>query len=119
MTVGVMDELAEEATESTLHATGRSGPVRVDIPSGGYLRLVVLGEEDQPVDLTHYAATLLNMPVGRSAPAPDAVDFAKLEASDGVSFWRDDQEIPLQDALEDLSAGIVESLRLMLDRIDG
>ena len=103
----------------------------VDIPEDGWLRLVVIGEEGEPLDLAPYAASLLELgattpdaycttseavepvePVERALDEGDGlVDFATLEASEGVRFWRNGVELPADDALAILSSRIVLALR--------
>lgn len=94
----------------------------VQIPEDGWLRLVVIGEEDEPLDLAPYAVSLLELgaatpEVDRSTAVPAVedgdglVDFATLEASEGVRFWRYGVELPSDDALAILSSRIILALR--------
>ncbi len=97
----------------------------VEIPDDGWLRLVVIGEENEPLDLAPYATSLLEL--GATTPDEDRttvvpvdpafdeddglVDFATLEASEGVRFWRNGVELPADDALAILSSRIMLALR--------
>jgi hypothetical protein len=92
--------------------------ISVHVPDNGRILLTLVGDENEPLDLTPYAAGLLRIGQEGSRSLSDSsgqVDFATLHISDGVRFLEGSDEIPTQTALALLADAVVQALIFSVD----
>jgi phage terminase large subunit GpA-like protein len=92
--------------------------ISVHVPDNGRIWLTLVGDENEPLDLTPYAAGLLRIGQEGSrslSDSSDQVDFATLHICDGVRFLEGSDEIPTETALSLLADAVVQALILSVD----
>jgi hypothetical protein len=91
---------------------------KVHLGNGARVTLTVIGEEDDPVDLTELLCPLAEL--GAAAPGVGlpaggtGVDFAVLDADGPVRFFRDGKRIGTLEGLELVAAGVRGALVKMV-----